>query len=139
MKRIINKRRCILVLPESKLILKPRASVAVKELTEELQKAIAKGWIKLEDEGTKTSKAESQVPDSEDSNSKAPAHDWEVDYSNADEGEITVSDKISGRQITGEIVERKGDQYFTLKEIGTVKGQQYWPTSQALEHFDGSD
>jgi len=139
MKRIINKRRCILVLPESKLVLKPRASVAVEELTEELQKAIAKGWIKLEDEGTKTSIAESQVPDSEDSSPKAPAHDWEVDYSHADEGEITVSDKISGRQITGEIAERKGEQHFTLKDIGTVKKQQFWPTVQALEQFDGAE
>jgi|GEM_PF-5002480 len=139
MKRIINKRRCILVLPQSKLILKPEMSVAVEELNEELQKAIAKGWIKLEDKGTKTSKAESQVPDSEDSNSKTQAHDWEVDYSHADEGEITVSDKISGRQITGEIAERKGEQHFTLKDIGTVKKQQFWPTVQALEQFDGAE
>jgi len=139
MKRIINKRRCILVLPQSKLVLKPRSSVAVKELTEELQKAIAKGWIKLEDEGTKTSIAESQVPDSEDSSSKAPSHDWEVDYSHADEGEITVSDKISNRQLTGEIAERKGEQHFTLKDIGTVKKQQFWPTVQALEQFDGAE
>ncbi|MDP8237887.1 MAG: hypothetical protein P9X24_02245 [Candidatus Hatepunaea meridiana] len=139
MKRIINKRRCILVLPQSKLILKPRASIIVDELTEELQKAITKGWIKLEDEGTKASEAGSQVPDSEDSNSKAHAHDWEVDYSHADEGEITVSDKLSGRQITGEIDERKGEQHFTLKDIGTVKKQQFWPRAQALKHFDGNE
>ncbi|MDP8240592.1 MAG: hypothetical protein P9X24_15990, partial [Candidatus Hatepunaea meridiana] len=126
-------------LPESKLILKPRASVIVDELTEELQKAITKGWIKLEDEGAKASKAGSQVPDSEDSNSKAHAHDWEVDYSHADEGEITVSDKLSGRQITGEIDERKGEQHFTLKDIGTVKKQQIWPRAQALKHFDGNE
>ena len=139
MKRIKNNRRCILVLPESKLILKPGASVAVEELTSELQKAISKGWINLEGDSTKTSMTKSSGSDSEDSGSNTPAHDWEVDYSHADEGEIIISDKISGRQITGEIAERKGDEHFTLKDLGTVKRNQFWPTIQALEQFDDAE
>ena len=120
MERINNNRRCILVLPESKLILKPGASVAVKELTSELQKAISEGWINLEGEST---------------SSNAPAHDWEVDYSHSDDGQIIVSDKISGKQITGEIAERKADEHFTPKEIGTVKKQQFWPSATGKKLF----
>ena len=139
MKLIINKRRCILVLPQSKLILKPGESIAVEDLTEELQKAVTKGWVKLDNTSPKTPVTSLKVANSDESNSKTPIHDWEVDYSQADEGEITVSDKISGRKITGEIAERKGEQHFTLKDIGTVKKQQFWPTAQALEHFDGAE
>ena len=95
--------------------------------------------MKLGNTSSKTQETSSQDADSEESNSKAPSHDWEVDYSHADEGEITVSDKISGRQITGEIAERKGEQHFTLKDIGTVKKQQFWPTVQALEQFDSGE
>ena len=125
MKRIINKRKCILILPQSKLVLKPRAIVAVDELTEELQKAVTKGWVKLTENETPVEKASS--------------HDWEVDYSHADEGEITISDKMSGRQITGEVDERKGEQHYTLKDIGTVKKQQFWPKAQALKQIDGNE
>ena len=125
MKRIINKRKCILILPQSKLVLKPRAIVAVDDLTEELQMAVTKGWVKLTENETLVEKASS--------------HDWEVDYSHAAEGEITISDKLSGKQITGEIDERKGEQHFTLKDIGTVKKQQFWPKAQALKHFDGNE
>jgi len=125
MNQIVNKRPGILVLPQSKLILKPKETVEVEELSDELQLAVSKDWVKLVDADTPTA--------------KATAHDWEVEYSQVDEGVVVVSDKVTGRQLNGEIVERKGEQYFTLKDIGTVKGQQYWATAQALEHFDGSD
>ncbi len=124
MNQIVNRRPGILVLPQSKLILKPKEKIEVEDLTDELQQAVSKGWVKIVDADTSTA--------------KAPTHDWEVDYSSADEGVVVVSDKVTGRQLDGEIVERKGERYFTLKDIGTVKGQQYWPTAQALEHFDGA-
>ena len=123
--RIKNRRPCILVLPVSKLILKPKETVDVEELTDELQRAVSKGWIEL---------VEEDAPEV-----KAPVHDWEIDYSRADAGVVIVSDKVTGRKIEGEIAERKGERYFTLKDLGTVKKQQFWPKAQALEHFDGSD
>jgi len=125
MNQIVNKRPGILVLPQSKLILKPKEKVEVEDLTDELQRAVSQGWVEIADENTLTA--------------KAPTHDWEVDYSGADEGVVIVSDKVTGRQLNGEIIERKGDQYFTLKDIGTVKKQQFWPTVQALEQFDGDE
>jgi hypothetical protein len=131
MKRLINQRPGILILPESKLIFKPEASVMVEEITDEVQKAISKGWLKLESDKAESS---SVIPDSE-----TPAHDWEVDYSRIEENLVTITDKISGRSVTGEILEKKGDQHFTLKDIGTVKKQQFWATAQALEQFDGTE
>ncbi len=120
--RIKNQRPCILVLPVSRLTLKPKETVEVEELTNELRQALSKGWVENVNEVESTD--------------KLPTHDWEVDYSQVDEGVVIVSDKVTGRKIEGEIAERKGEQYFTLKEIGTVKKQQFWPTAQALERFD---
>jgi len=131
MKRLINQRPGILILPESKLIFKPEASVVVEEITDEVQKAISKGWLKLDGDKAESS---SVITDSE-----APAHDWEVDYSQIEENLVTITDKISGKSVTGEILEKKGDQHFTLKDIGTVKKQQFWPKAQALEQFDGAE
>jgi len=125
MNKIVNTRPGILVLPQSKLILKPKEKVDVNKLTDELRQALSKGWVETVDADTSTD--------------KLPTHDWEVDYSRVDEGVVIVSDKVTGRKIEGEIAERKGEQYFTLKDIGTVKKQQFWPKAQALEHFDGSD
>ena len=125
MNKIVNTRPCMLVLPQSKLILKPGEKVEVENLTDELRQALSKGWVETVDADTSTD--------------KVPTHDWEVDYSSAEEGVVIVSDKATGRKIEGEIAERKGERYFTLKDIGTVKKQQFWPTAQALEHFDGSD
>ena len=139
MKRIINKRRCILVLPQSKLILEPGGSVAVEELNDELQKAVSKGWVKLGNISSKTQETSSQDADSEESNSKVPLHDWEVDYSRIEENLVTITDKISGKSIIGEIQDKKGNQYFTLKDIGTVKKQQFWPTLQAMEQFNDAE
>ena len=131
MKRIINQRPGILILPQSKLIFKPKAVISVEEITDEVQRAIDKGWVKLGNGKTETSQPTS--------NSDTPAHDWEVDYSRVEENTVTIMDKISGKSVTGEIQEKKGDQHFTLKDIGTVKKQQFWPTVQALEQFDGAE
>jgi len=125
MNKIVNARPGILVLPQSKLVLKPNERIEVEKMTDELRQALSKGWVEPVD-----ANASSEMP---------PTHDWEVDYSQADEGLVIVSDKVTGRKIEGEIAERKGEQYFTLKDIGTVKKQQFWPKAQALEHFDGSD
>jgi len=131
MKRIINQRPGILILPESKLIFKPKATITVEEITDEVQRAIDKGWVKLGSSKTETSQATT--------NSDTPAHDWEVDYSRVEENIVTIMDKISGKSVTGEIQEKKGDQHFTLKDIGTVKKQQFWPTAQAMEIIDGTE
>ena len=131
MKRITNQRPGILILPQSKLIFKPKATVEVEKLTDEIQRAIDKGWVQLED-------GKSETTDSK-TNSYAPAHDWVVDYSRVDENLVTITDKLSGRSVTGEIQEKKGAQYFTLKDIGTVKKNQFWPTAQAMEQFDGAE
>ena len=125
MNKIVNARPGILVLPQSKLILMPKENVEVGKMTDELKQALSKGWI--------------ETVEAESSTDKLPTHDWEVDYSQVDEGVVIVSDKVTGRKIEGEIAERKGEQYFTLKDIGTVKKQQFWPKAQALERFDGSD
>ena len=131
MKRIINQRPGILILPESKLIFKPKAAISVEEITDEVQRAIDNGWVKLED--GKQGISESNT------NSDTPAHDWEVAYSRVEENLVTILDKISGKSVTGEIQEKKGDQHFTLKDIGTVKKQQFWPTAQAMEIIDGTE
>ena len=131
MNRIINQRPGILILPVSKLIFKPKASISVEEITDEVQRAIDKGWVKLEDEKQEISESKT--------NSDTPAHDWEVDYSRVEENIVTIIDKISDKSVTGEIQEKKGDQHFTLKDIGTVKKNQFWPTAQAMEQFDGAE
>jgi hypothetical protein len=131
MKRLVNQRPGILILPESKLIFKHEASVIVEEITDEIGQAISKGWLKLDGDKAESS---SVITDSE-----VPAHDWEVDYSRIEENLVIISDKISGRSVTGEILEKKGEQHFTLKDIGTVKKQQFWATTQALEQFDGTE
>jgi len=131
MKILINKRPGILILPESKLIFKPKTSLMADETTDEVQKAISKGWLKLDDDKVETQESTS--------NSDIPAHDWEVDYSRVEENQVTITDKISGRSVTGEILEKKGDQHFTLKDVGTVKKQQFWPKAQAMEQFDGTE
>jgi len=120
--KIVNARPGILVLPRSKLTLKLKETVEVEKLTDELRLAVSREWIEL---------VEEDAPEL-----KAPVHDWEIDYSRADAGVVIVSDKVTGRKIEGEIAERKGERYFTLRDLGTVKGQQYWPTAQALERFD---
>ena len=125
MNKIVNRRPGILVLPQSKLVLKPNETLDVEKLTDELRQALSLGWIK--------------TVESNPAAAKATAHEWNIDYSRAADGVVTVTDKATGRQIEGEIAERKGERYFMLKEIGTVKGQQYWPTAQALERFNGGE
>lgn len=131
MKRLISQRPGILVLPKSKLILKPKHPVLVEEITDEIRKAVDKGWVKFKDDNTESSKAK------DDDNSAS--HDWEVDYSRVEENLVTIKDLISDRSITGEILEKKGNQHFTLKDIGTVKKNQFWPTAQAMEIIDGAE
>ena len=131
MKRLINQRPGILILPESKLIFKPEASLMADETTDEVKKAITEGWLKIDKDESET------LPVKTDS--ETPAHDWEVDYSRVEENLVMITDKISGRSVTGEILEKKGEQHFTLKDIGTVKKQQFWPKAQALEQFDGTE
>ena len=122
MNKIVNRRPGILVLPQSKLVLKPNETVDIEQLTDELHQALSKGWVK--------------TVESNPAPAKAPVHEWGVDYSKVDDGVVIVSDKVTNQKIEGEIVERKGERYFMLKDIGTVKGQQFWPTAQALERFD---
>jgi len=131
MKRLINQRPGILILPESKLIFKPKTSLMADDTKDEIKKAISKGWLKIDDERAETLLVKTD--------SETPAHDWEVDYSQVEENLVKITDKISGKSVTGEILEKKGDQHFTLKDIGTVKKQQFWATAQALEQFDGTE
>ena len=131
MKKLINQRPGILILPQSKLIFKPKASMQVEEINDEVQKAINKGWLKLENE--------KQEPSGSNPESETVSHDWEVDYSRVDENLVTITDKISGKSLTGEIQEKKGNQHFALKDIGTVKKNQFWPTAQAMEQIDGAE
>ena len=131
MKQLINQRPGILILPQSKLIFKPKTSMQVEEINDEVQKAINKGWLKLEDEN--------QEPSGSSSESETISHDWEVDYSRVEENLVTITDKISGKSLTGEIQEKKGNQHFALKDIGTVKKNQFWPTAQAMEQIDGAE
>jgi len=131
MKRLLNQRPGILILPESKLIFRSKASLMADETTDEVKKAITKGWLKIDKDESETSPVETD--------SENPAHDWEVDYSRVEENLVIITDKISGRSVTGEIQEKKGEQHFTLKDIGTVKKQQFWATAQALEQFDGTE
>ena len=130
MKRLISQRPGILVLPQSKMILKPKDSVPVEDISDEIQKALDKGWVKIEDENQESS---------EQKTDNSASHDWEVDYSRVEENLVIIQDKISGRSITGEIQEKKGNQHFTLKDIGTVKKNQFWPTAQAMEIIDGAE
>ena len=58
MNRIINRRPGILVLPRSKLVLKPKETAEVKDLTDELQRAVSRGWIELVKEDTPEAKAQ---------------------------------------------------------------------------------
>ena len=131
MKQLINQRPGILILPQSTLIFKPKASMQVEEINDEVQKAINKGWLKVEDEKQESSES---IPESE-----TVAHDWEVDYSRVEENLVMITDKISGKSLSGEIQEKKGNQHFTLKDIGTVKKNQFWPTVQAMEKIDGAE
>ena len=131
MKQLINQRPGILILPQSNLIFKPKASMLVEEINDEVQKAINKGWLKLEGTETETTKSTSD--------SDIPVHDWEVDYSRVEENLVTITDKISGKSLSGEIQEKKGNQHFALKDIGTVKKNQFWPTVQAMEKIDGAE
>jgi hypothetical protein len=131
MKQLINQRPGILVLPQSKLIFKPKASMLVEEISDEIQKAIDKGWLKIEGDNPESSETKTD--------SDTVSHDWEVDYSRVEENLVTITDKISGKSLSGEIQEKKGNQHFTLKDIGTVKKQQFWPTAQAMEQIDGAE
>ena len=127
MKRIINQRPGILILPESKLIIKPKTSISVEEISDEVQKAITKGWLKLEDDIPETSEPTSSV------------HDWDVNYSRVEENLVTITDKTTGKSVTGEILEKKGTHHFVLKDIGTVKKNQFCAKAQALEQFDATE
>jgi len=131
MKQLINLRPGILILPVSKLIFMPKASLQVEEINDEVRKAINNGWLKIEN----------KKPESSGSNPEAEivSHDWEVDYSRVEENLVTITDKTSGKSLSGEIQEKKGNQHFALKDIGTVKKNQFWPTVQAMEKIDGAE
>jgi len=136
MPTIQNNRPGVLVLPKSKLTLKREARVEVASLSEELQNAIQKGWVKVfapeeSKPGEKT--------DVQDDEGKSAPREWEIDYSQVKGGKILVRDRASGRTLSAEIAEKKGEQYFMLKNFGTVKGTQFWPTAQALERFDAAE
>ena len=133
---IQNNRPGILVLPKSKLVLKRGAQTEVPALSEELQNAFQKGWVKVI---TPEDAKQNEKTGAQDDSGKTSPREWEIDYSQAKSGTIFIRDRASGRALTAEIAEKKGDQYFTLKNFGTVKGQTFWPTAQALERFDAAE
>jgi len=133
---IQNNRPSILALPKSKLALKPDAQAEVPTLNEELQNAIQRGWVKVI--ANEESEQDAKI-NTRDDTGKSHPREWDIDYSSANTGTIVIRDRASGRSLSAEIVEKKGEQYFTLKHFGTVKGQQFWPTAQALEQVDAAE
>lgn len=133
---IQNNRAGILVLPKSKLTLRRGAQVEVPALGEELQNAVNKGWVKVI---TPEESKPNEKTGAQDDAGKTPLREWEIDYSQAKNGAITITDRTTGKSIQAEVSERKGEQYFTLKNFGTVKGQTFWPTTQALERLDAAE
>ena len=133
---IKNKRAGILVLPKSKLVLKSGAQIEIASLSEELQTAVQKGWVRVV--APEESKP-GEKTDVQDDEGKSAPREWEIDYAQAKSGTIIIRDRASGRTLPAEIAEKKGEQYFTLKNFGTVKGQTFWPTAQALERFDAAE
>lgn len=140
---IENCRPAILLLPQSKVSLKPGGRVSFPETNSEVERAVKAGWVKVVEPVTPGLPANSSTQNAEGksgSDASHPAgHDWLVDYSDVENGNVTITDRSSSRSIVAEIAEKKGEQHFTLKNLGTVKLQQYWPTALALEHFDATE
>jgi len=170
---IENCRPVLLLLPLSKVTLKPKGRVSFPESSAEIERAVKAGWVRIvepdsslqsdekagdsartESDTSKSPVTESTVADSipagipsknpvsplTDAGSIRPAtHDWLIDYADVKNGNITISDRSTGRSIVTEIAEKKGEQHFTLKNLGTVKSQQFWPTALALEQFDAAE
>jgi len=130
-KTVINLRPSTLVLPKTGITLKPGEEVEIDEMTDELKKSVKNGLIR-EVKGAKTNPVPKVTTDT------IQKHDWEVDYQNVEAGTVTVKDVISGKSLTGKIVDTKGDNHYVLENIGTVKEQAYWPTKEAAEHFNGT-
>ena len=170
---IENCRPVLLLLPLSKVTLKPKGRAAFPESSAEIERAVKAGWVRIvepdsslrsdektgdsahtESDTSKSLVTESPVTDSipagipsnnpvstlPNAGSIRPAtHDWLIDYSDVENGNVSISDRSTGKMIVAEIAEKKGEQHFTLKTLGTVKGQQLWPTAQALERFDAAE
>jgi len=170
---IENCRPVLLLLPLSKVTLKPRGRASFPDSSAEIERAVKAGWVRIvvpdsslqsdektgdsahtESDTSKSPATKSPVADETpagipskspvstpiDADSIRPAtHDWFIDYSDVEDGNVTISDRSTGRSIVAEIAEKKGEQHFTLKNLGTVKGQQLWPTAQALEKFDATE
>jgi hypothetical protein len=140
---IENCRPTILLLPVSKVTLKPKGRVSLLESTAEIERAVKSGWVKIVDPEAGAVSDQSDSPRSDSGlphEASLPAgHDWLIDYTEAEDGKITISDRSTGRSVVAEVAERKGDQHYTLRNLGTVKMQQYWPTALALEQFDAAE
>lgn len=133
---IENLRPGTLVLPLTKVTLRKNSQARLPASTPEIERAVKAGWIRIIEPDTDLESENRGIDSSETSRS---AHDWQIDYSQVQSGKITISDRSTGRSLVAEITERKGEQHFTLKNFGTVKGAQFWPTGLALEHFDAAD
>ena len=140
--QIISFRTSVLLLPLSKLVLRPNVPTTVVAMTDEIRKAVAAGWVKVVETPSPTPTSTPITPlVSQPATTDAPnpiVHDWLIDYAGVESGTVTISDRSTGKSLVAEIAERKGDQHFTLKNFGTVKAQQWWPTAQALERFDAT-
>jgi len=141
---IENCRPVLLLLPLSKVTLKPKGRAAFPESNAEIERAVKAGWVKIVEPEGSSDKVESTGNPTSASGEltvtgRLIPHDWLIDYAEVESDKITISDRSTGRTIVAEIAEKKGEQHFTLKNLGTVKLQQYWPTAQALEKFDATE
>ncbi|MBM3329794.1 MAG: hypothetical protein FJY67_10045, partial [Calditrichaeota bacterium] len=126
---IENLRPGRLVLPQTKTTLQRNGQARLPAATPEIERAVKAGWIRIVE-------TESNLDEASSESSRPTAHDWQIDYSQAQSGKITITDRSTGRHLEAEVAERKGEQHYTLKNFGTVKGMQFWPTGAALDIFD---
>lgn len=136
-----NLRPGTLLLSASKLTLPKASRISLPESNSEIERAVKAGWVRIvPPQIVLPVKPNPSLPlsDSSSDASRQIVHDWLIDYAEAGNGKITITDRSTGKTASTEIAERKGEQHFTLKNFGTVKLQQFWPTSQALELFDAA-
>ena len=127
-KLIYNLKPGPVILTESGIKLKAGGSIEVKSITEEMTNAAKNKLIKI---GSKTSSPPPEaIPEK---------REWMIDYSEEEEGVITVNDLSTGKKLSSKIEEKKGDHHYKLENIGTVNDQKYFPTQIAKDHFGGAN